>query len=266
MNKNLRGIAKQIAKDDTLKQKYFIGLCNLSINKPLEKNYFIGAMPKIWYYAYFENMRKRKFEKNTATGIVMRWFSSLKPTEPETIDDPKKFDFKFRNSREHYVIGLFPNTSDPIYQEQYIEMSNFFSYIPVYTCFLPCPLADHLSITNYNDTNVIIYRKKELTPSDQEQIVVWDKSQNLSEFIEQNYHLPVDIYSHDNKYLYDLHSDIMGLFYYEGSNSMYHKSYDSPVSKLTMVLNQVLQKLEAAKDNFTSPDAIDRYNRFTLAL
>lgn len=86
------------------------------------------------------------------------------------------------------------------------------------------------------------------------------------EFIENNYHLAVDIYTHDSKPLYDLHADDVGLLYFAGANTLYHQSFSSPVVTLLSVLQNINERLLVASKNFTTEDAKARYSRFTLGL
>lgn len=88
--------------------------------------------PKIYYFAWFENMRKQKFEKNTAFGYVMKFFKELRPQEPPSLTDVNVMEKKLRQNKMHFVFGLFPNSSDPIYKTEYLEMANFYSHLPVY--------------------------------------------------------------------------------------------------------------------------------------
>lgn len=196
-------------------------MCNLTESRPLESTYFIGNFPKIYYYAWFENMRKRKFDKHTSIGLVMKWFNDLKPKEPEIMEKTKDVVKKMRQGKMHMVFGIFDNSSDPIYQSEYLEMANFFSHIPTFTCLSPClELSEFWNLTDVPSPTILIYRKPEITPESTPLISIWNKTGTLIEFIEYNYHLPVDIYTLDSQYLYNLHSDVMGLFYFSGADTL----------------------------------------------
>ena len=126
-------------------------------------------------------------------------------------------------------------------------------------------ISYQFNLTN-NDSNVLIHRKPELRIANEPELILWNKNIDLVEFIEKNYHMDVDIYTHDSKYLYDLHSDDIGLIYYSGANTLYHESFNSPVSKLLKVLSEINLKLEEKKAEFVTEESKQRYSRFALAL
>jgi hypothetical protein len=56
------------------------------------------------------------------------------------------------------------------------------------------------------------------------------------------------------------------LIYFAGANTLYHLGFNSPVSKLINVLHNVHERLLASKDQFTTEESQQRYERFTLGL
>lgn len=112
----------------------------------------------------------------------------------------------------------------------------------------------------------MIYRKPELRLNNEPEFLVWNKTQDLIKFIEMNYHMDVDIYTHDSKYLYDLHSDDIGMIYFAGAKSLYHQQFNSPVSKLIHVLHEVHTKLKEKEAEFVTEESKQRFQKFALAL
>uniref|UniRef100_A0A7S3J920 Uncharacterized protein n=1 Tax=Euplotes harpa TaxID=151035 RepID=A0A7S3J920_9SPIT len=78
--------------------------------------------------------------------------------------------------------------------------------------------------------------------------------------------MDVDIYTHDSKYLYDLHSDDIGMIYFAGAKSLYHQQFNSPVSKLIHVLYEVHTKLKEKEAEFVTEESKQRFQKFALAL
>lgn len=222
--------------------------------------------PKVYYFTYFENMRKRKYEKITTPSVVMKFFKDLKPKEPEIFTATMDIQDTLKKIKhDHLILGLFPNGKSETYKNEFITIANKFSHLPVYACFDIQNITYQLNLTQSRDT-VMIIRKPELRPPEVPEFIMWDHNGTLMDFIENNYHLDVDIYTHDSKYLYDLHSDDVGIIYFAGANTLYHQGKDSPVSKLIQVLNNIHKNLSESKSDFKTPESIARYSRFKLAL
>ena len=210
-------------------------------------------------------MRKRVYDNLTTPSVIMNFFKTLAPKEPETLENEAQFRKEVHLKDTHLIIGIFPNKSDEIYKTKFIEMSNKFSHIPVFAWFPPQNVSYLFNVTD-NDSNVIIYRKPELRLHNEPEFILWNKKIDLIEFIEAKYHMDVDIYTHDSKYLYDLHSDDVGMIYYSGANTLYHDSFNSPVSKLIKVLGEIHTRLQEKQSEFVTDASKNRYSRFTLAL
>jgi len=112
----------------------------------------------------------------------------------------------------------------------------------------------------------VIYRKFEITPNDIPLIVVWNKTESLVSFIENDYHLPVDIYTHDSKPLYEIHADDVGLIYYNGANDLYHKGEDSTLARIFRMLHSINYRLSNVSSEFVTAESKARWERFTLAV
>jgi hypothetical protein len=266
VHKNFKELAKMVKGNKEYREKFFIAECNLSKNIELENKYFLGQMPKVYYFSAFENMRKRKFERITTPHLVLKFLLSLKQQEPKIFTQDMDFNMTMKQINEHHMIlGLFPNGKDETYKNQFIEVSNKYSHLPFYACFKPKNFTMRFNLPE-NKTSVIIFRKPELRPSDKPEFLVWNTSESLMDFVEGNYHLPVDIYTHDSKPLYDLHADDVGLLYFAGANTLYHQSFSSPVVSLLSVLQRINIRLLDSSKNFTSDEAKTRYSRFSLGL
>lgn len=217
--------------------------------------------PKIFYFAYFENMRKREYQKLTTPAVVMSFFKTLKMKKPTLFTADMDMKQELRKQKHHHIVLGFYESEN----EEFINVTNKYSHLPFYVCYDSHTIMTQLNLTQ-NETNVIIYRKPELLPPDIPEFIVWDKNETLMDWFENNYHLDVDVYTHDSKYLYDLHADDVGLIYFAGANTLYHQGFNSPVSKLTHVLHTIHTRLQAAKDEFVTVESKARFDRFTLAL
>lgn len=133
VQKNFKELAKMIKKNKSYREKFFIAECNLSKNIELENKYFLGPMPKVYYFSAFENMRKRKYERITTPHLILQFLLSLKPQEPKRFTTDMNFNLTMKQINEHHMIlGLFPNGKDETYRNQFIEASNKYSHLPFY--------------------------------------------------------------------------------------------------------------------------------------
>lgn len=112
----------------------------------------------------------------------------------------------------------------------------------------------------------MIYRKPELKPPDMPDMIFWNQSENLMNFIENNYHMPVDIYTHDSKPLYDLHADDVALIYYNGANTLYHQGRESPISKLLQTLHTIKHRLQNVSEEFVTEKSKLKFERLSFGV
>lgn len=161
----------------------------------MESKHFLGVYPKIFYFAAFENMRKRVYDNPTTPSILMNFLKTLGPQEPEILSSEIELKKQIKQKDTHLIIGLFPSKEDEIYKTKFIEVANKFSHFPVFASFPPHNISYQFNLTS-NDANVLIYRKPELRLDYEPEFILWNKNTDLTEFIENNYHMDVDIYSY----------------------------------------------------------------------
>mmetsp|Transcript_4922 Transcript_4922/g.4699 ORF Transcript_4922/g.4699 Transcript_4922/m.4699 type:complete len:129 (+) Transcript_4922:239-625(+) len=126
----------QIKNRNDLKEKIFIATINFSENRNLENHDFVGPYPKIYYFTYFENMRKREYKFITSPYKMMTFLKGLEPQEPELyLPEYDLRNISRHNYETHLILGLFPDGKDEIYNTQYIEVANKYSHLGFYACF-----------------------------------------------------------------------------------------------------------------------------------
>mmetsp|Transcript_18893 Transcript_18893/g.21150 ORF Transcript_18893/g.21150 Transcript_18893/m.21150 type:complete len:441 (+) Transcript_18893:365-1687(+) len=211
-------------------------------------------------------MRKRVFNEVTIPFNILEFVRKLEPQEPKVFESNLDLTKMMRQINEyHLILGLFPYGKDDIYYNQLIEVSNKYSHLPFYACFEIENVAKTLNLTVTN-TTILIYRKPELKPPGLDDYIIWDQDDTLMNFIEENYHMPVDIYNHDSKSLYDLHTDDVGIIYFSGANTLYHQGRGSPVSLILMALDRINNRLKNSSSEFITEESKYRFDHFTLAL